>query len=173
MNLKIKHKLFLALLFTSVVVSLALHFFVKLSFERGFKDYVRGQETEQIGQLSEELTAYYQREGNWKFIVGNHVLWRKLHHETSPASMVMQEEKGGEPPYVGGPPVGPEGDLGGPEGDPSGIGRRIALFDADLHLVIGGGGDPQSELKMVPMILKDSTIGYLGLKDCLPGIVIF
>ena len=165
-KLKIKHKLFLALLFTSVVVSLSIHFFVKFSFERGFKDYVKAQEVVQLEELSNQLVEYFGKEGNWTFLEGNHRLWQQLHWDTSPDlhPEVMRNTKRIEPPQPQGPPGGALGGRKGtPGGDPSGIGRRIALYDSDLNLVIGGRGEPHNELKMIPMKFQDNTIGYLGL----------
>ncbi len=162
MKLKIKHKLFLALLFTSVVVSLSIHLFVKYSFERGFKDYVKAQEIEQLGLLSNQLIESFQKEESWTFIKGNHRLWQQLHRQTSSNLQLqtMQNRKRIEPPHPGGPP---DRLSGPPAGDRGGVGRRIALYDADLHLVIGGRGEAQNELKMIPIDDQGSTIGYLGL----------
>ncbi|MFT5700819.1 MAG: two-component system sensor histidine kinase BaeS [Desulforhopalus sp.] len=166
-KLKIRHKLFLALLFTSVVVSLALHLFVKSSFERGFRDYVKQQEVEQIGLLKEELVTYFKKEGSWEFIVDNHVLWQSLPQATSLSSPQMaparQEIKpprrpGGRP--LGGPPGGLEGGL---DRGPRGVGPRISLYDAETNWLIGGAVDSLEELKMYPMELAGETIGYLGL----------
>jgi two-component system, OmpR family, sensor histidine kinase BaeS len=165
-KLKIKHKLFLALLFTSVVVSLSIHFFVKFSFERGFKNYVKAQEVAQLEELSNQLVEYFGKEGNWEFIEDNHRLWQQLHQETSPdlQPQVMQNRKRIEPRFSEGPPGrGLGGRDGVPGGGPGGIGRRIALYDADLKLIIGGRGESQTELKMNPMEFQENTIGYLGL----------
>ena len=162
MKLKIKHKLFLALLFTSVVVSLLIHLSVQYSFERGFKDYVKAQEIEQLGLLSHQLIENYQKEGSWSFIYGNHRLWQQLYHEIS--SNLESPEIEDTQTRIEPPPPGMDGRLPGPPGGgPSGIGKRISLYDADSELVIGGKGEPQSELKMIPIDVEGRTIGYLGM----------
>lgn len=161
-KLKIKHKLFLALLFTSVVVSLSIHFFVKYSFERGFKDYVKAQEREQIEVLSRQLIEDFRKAGSWNFIHGNNRLWIQLHRQTTAnlQSQEMGNREENEPP----PPRVPGARIPGPpDRGPQNVGRRISLYDADLHLVVGGHEVLQSELEMIPMDFQGSTIGYLGL----------
>ena len=157
MKLKIRHKLFLALLFTSVVVSLALHFFVKVSFERGFRDYVKGQEIEQIGDLREQLISRYQNEESWDFMTDNHRLWKRMYQETLVLSgKMVQVADVPEPPPGIGPPAGPEREL-------RGLGPRISLYDADKKWIIGGDRKLDADFKMSPMIIQGKTIGYLGL----------
>jgi two-component system sensor histidine kinase BaeS len=164
-KLKIKHKLFFTLLLSSAIVSLALHLFVTSSFERGFKEYVKIQELEQLELLTGHLQEYYQQTGGWNFIVGNHRLWQKLHRETS---LPIPPGEEGFAPIAKRPPGPPMSPPSGQEpdlrpGQPGIVGQRLILFDSDKKWIIGGAGEPQNELQMIPIKQQDTIIGYIGL----------
>ena len=163
---KIKYKLFFTLLLTSVVASLALHFYVKVSFERGFKEYVKEQELEQLGQLTGSLAKYFSHENSWDFIVENHALWERIHRENSVTYPRVLEApngrvRGGTPP----PPPGPQPAFGqGSAGRHVGMGPRIVLYDAQKNWVIGGPEKSTYDKNFsLPIEVNSSTVGYLML----------
>ncbi|MGB3211740.1 MAG: ATP-binding protein [Desulforhopalus sp.] len=162
MNIKIKHKLFSTLLLTGVVVGASLFFFLQWNFDRGFLNYVKSQELEQMDRLSGQLSAYYNHHGNWQFITQNHPLWQRLHtNALSPPQMgegfgnLGRENRGASPS----PPPGLM-----PPRDPRGLGPRIILFDADKKRIIGGpSSDVGKNLSLRPISYEEKVIGYLGL----------
>jgi two-component system sensor histidine kinase BaeS len=48
-------------------------------------------------------------------------------------------------------------------GRPGVIGPRLILFDSEKRWLIGGAGEPQNELKMIPIKQQEAIIGYIGL----------
>lgn len=74
MRFGIRHKLFATLLLTSVIVAGSLFFFLQWNFDRGFLNYVKGQELEQLERFAVQLTGYYESSGSWQFISQNHPL---------------------------------------------------------------------------------------------------
>lgn len=163
MKIRIRHKLFATLLLTSVIVAVGLLFFLQWSFDRGFLNYLKSQELEQLDRLAVQLTGYYTRQGSWQFIAENHPLWQKIHRDTSP--LPQMEERGR--PEVNGfsnpPSLPPPGIL--PPRAPRNLGPRIVLFDADKRWLIGGSPDKtmRSNLTMRPITHQGKAIGYLGL----------
>lgn len=160
---RIRHKLFATLLLTSVIVTGGLFFFLQWNFDRGFLNYVKGQELVLLERFAVQISAYYAKFGSWEFIAQNHPLWRKIQRETAP---VLTEEGGGPggnmaftPPR----PLPPPGML--PPGGPRDLGPRIILFDADKNWVIGGPREEslRRNLTLQPLTVDAKTIGYLGL----------
>lgn len=164
MKIRIRHKLFATLLLTSVIVAIGIFFFLQWSFDRGFLNYVKSQELEQLDRFSVQLTGYYAKNGSWQFIARNHPLWQKINRDTSPFTEV--EERLGHETGRGFPsdhPLPPPRIL--PPKAPRELGPRIVLFDADRKWVIGGPPDDvrRNNLTMRPVTLEGKTIGYLGL----------
>ena len=164
MKIRIRHKLFATLLLTSVTVAVGLFFFLQWSFDRGFLNYVKSQELEQLDRLAYQLTGYYTQQGNWQFIAENHPLWQQVHRDTSP--FPQEKERGhlqDEKIFANIPPLPPRGIL--PPRAPRNLGPRIVLFDANKKWIIGGPADVnlRSNLTMRPIIHEEKTIGYLGL----------
>lgn len=164
MKIRIRHKLFATLLLTSAIVAVGLFFFLQWSFDRGFLNYVKSQELEQLDRLASQLTGYYSQQGSWQFIAQNHPLWQKIHRDTSPLPQV-EKGRGHEvgKPFPTRPHMPPPGFL--PPRAPRDLGPRIVLFDADKKYIIGGPADPtlRSNLSMRPITHEGKAIGYLGL----------
>jgi two-component system, OmpR family, sensor histidine kinase BaeS len=161
---RIRHKLFATLLLTSVIVAAGLFFFLQWNFDRGFLNYVKSQEMEQLDRLAVQLTGYYATNGSWQFIAQNHHLWRKMHEDTSPIRPI--EERGAreeDVAFPSHPPLPPPGIL--PPRASRDLGPRIVLFDADRKWIIGGPSDEtiRKNLTMRPITHEGKTIGYLGL----------
>lgn len=162
MKPKIRHKLFFTLLLTSVGVATALFFYLQWSFDRGFINYVRTQETFVLDRLSKQLAVYYEEQGGWEFIADNHNLWQHIHRSLlSPFPGLRQRQKAAGPhPEMGGfehPPATPE--------TPRNIGPRIILYGTDKTKIIGGppGQDLLIRPFMHPISNNEEVIGYLGL----------
>jgi two-component system sensor histidine kinase BaeS len=167
------------------MVAAGLFLFLQWSFDRGFLNYVKGQELDQLDQLAERLSGYYAEQGNWQFIEGNHHLWVRLHREIfilkgrldqgmpSQAGRFQQQNPPPRDPLgMGGRQQDPQpADALGMEGrqqelppvDPVEVGARIVLFDADKHKIIGGPLEEMGNLTLRPISHQNKTIGYLGL----------
>ena len=164
MKFRIRHKLFATLLLTSVIVAASLFFFLQWNFDRGFLNYVKSQEMDQLDRLSVQLTGYYESNGNWQFITQNHHLWQRMHEETSPIRPIEESNgRAGDVASPSHPPLPPPGIL--PPRASRDLGPRIVLFDADRKWIIGGPPDEvhRTNLTMRPITVESKTIGYLGL----------
>lgn len=158
MRIKIRHKLFFALLFTSTVVAAGLFLFLQWSFGRGFLDYVKSQELAQLDMLAEQLTGYYLKNEGWQFIERNHSLWVRINSEVfslSSGAPIRGEENRMEHRYLSPPPPM----------DPRNIGPRIILYDANKQWIIGGPhhGKRNQEFTLRPIRYQQKVIGYLSL----------
>ncbi|SHO49931.1 ATP-binding protein [Desulfopila aestuarii] len=171
-RLQIRHKLFLTLLITSVAVAAVLFFFLQWSFDRGFLNYVKNQEIEQIQRLASKLTLYYAEHENWKFMENNHKLWVRTVTESDPLSRRLHNSG----PVRALPAIGkekgapdrrmrPESSLhpAPPPNDGKIFGPRVALFDSNKKWMIGGPPGGVDNFVMHPFQYKGNIIGYLGL----------
>lgn len=64
-------KLFLAIFATCMLVITTMHWGVRLSFERGFIDYIKRSNNQRIELLSNALAEQYQSHGDWGFLRNN------------------------------------------------------------------------------------------------------
>ncbi|HAV2137832.1 TPA: two-component system sensor histidine kinase BaeS [Serratia marcescens] len=71
MKIGITGKLFLAIFATCMLVLITMHWGVRVSFERGFIDYIKHSNEQRINMLSEALEEQYSHHGNWVFLRNN------------------------------------------------------------------------------------------------------
>ena len=64
-------KLFLAILATCIVLLISMHWAVRISFERGFIDYIKRGNEQRLTMLGDTLSEQYALHGNWKFLRNN------------------------------------------------------------------------------------------------------
>ncbi|MCT4712359.1 two-component system sensor histidine kinase BaeS [Enterobacteriaceae bacterium H11S18] len=64
-------KLFLAIFSTCLLVLAIMHWGVRLSFERGFIDYIKQGNEQRLDMLSDALGDQYSLHGNWQFLRHN------------------------------------------------------------------------------------------------------
>ena len=76
MKIGITSKLFLAVLGASVAVAVAMGVAVRLSFERGFLDYLNEREEQAVRTLGLALAESYAEHGGWDFLRGDPRKWR-------------------------------------------------------------------------------------------------
>lgn len=78
MRLGITFKLFLAILATSLAVTLAMGAAVRWNFERHFFSYVKERESRRIERIRLSLADIYSDQGNWTSLRGNATLWNHI-----------------------------------------------------------------------------------------------
>ncbi|XTZ39789.1 two-component system sensor histidine kinase BaeS [Salmonella enterica] len=64
-------KLFLAILATCIALLIIMHWAVRVSFERGFIDYIKHGNEQRLEMLSDSLAEQYAQHGNWQFLRNN------------------------------------------------------------------------------------------------------
>lgn len=64
-------KLFLAIFTTCIVMLISMHWAVRISFERGFIDYIKRGNEQRLTMLSDALSEQYALHGNWEFLRNN------------------------------------------------------------------------------------------------------
>ena len=75
MNLKFRHKVFLAFLLNSLVVVVCMLVIGRYFSERNFEEYVSKVEAEKTTKLVEALSREYLRSGNWDSVLQDPGLW--------------------------------------------------------------------------------------------------
>lgn len=64
-------KLFLAIFATCIALLITMHWAVRVSFERGFIDYIKHGNEQRLQMLSDALGEQYELHGNWRFLRNN------------------------------------------------------------------------------------------------------
>nr|WP_113867884.1 two-component system sensor histidine kinase BaeS [Brenneria salicis]NMN90937.1 two-component system sensor histidine kinase BaeS [Brenneria salicis ATCC 15712 = DSM 30166]RBP60531.1 two-component system sensor histidine kinase BaeS [Brenneria salicis ATCC 15712 = DSM 30166]RLM30138.1 two-component system sensor histidine kinase BaeA [Brenneria salicis ATCC 15712 = DSM 30166] len=80
MKFGITAKLFLAIFATCMLVLITMHWGVRVSFERGFIDYIKRDNEQRVVQLRDALAEQYQSHGDWSFLRNNERLVFKILH---------------------------------------------------------------------------------------------
>jgi two-component system sensor histidine kinase BaeS len=78
MRLGITFKLFLAILATSLAVTLAMGTAVRWNFERHFLSYVKERESRRVERMRQSLADLYREGGSWDALRGNPSLWNHI-----------------------------------------------------------------------------------------------
>lgn len=163
MNIKIKYRLFLALLAASGLTVISMFFIMQWSISRGFLSYVNTLEQQRLERLAAPIASHYAETRNWDFITKNpRAALRELGR--------IAEESDGDAPrpdrFNGPRPTRPFRDPARP--DPSRIARqrfdsRVFLLDAERRPVFGPG-DKASKVSLLPLQTEGGEIvGYLGI----------
>lgn len=121
-------KLFLAILATCIVLLISMHWAVRISFERGFIDYIKRGNEQRLTLLGDALSEQYSLHGSWKFLRNNDrfifQILKSFDRESDDRASGGRRMNGGGLPYDrpshDGPP--PEGPPDGPPGGPRGPG---------------------------------------------------
>ncbi|WP_118181576.1 ATP-binding protein [Paraburkholderia phosphatilytica] len=127
MKLGITSKLFLAISAACILVAVAMGVAVRLSFQRGFIDYLGAQAAAGTEQLSRGLETEYAKHGNWDFLRNNQSAWNALVARTVLGTRSGNGSNGGFQRRFGPPGANngndqgpPSGDFQGPPGGPPG-----------------------------------------------------
>ncbi len=75
MNLKFRHKVFLAFLLNSLIVVVCMILIGRYFSERHFEEYVSKVEAETVTKLVDALSQEYRRSGNWDSVLQDPGLW--------------------------------------------------------------------------------------------------
>ncbi len=78
MRIGITSKLFAAILLTCLVVTFAMGFAVRYSFERGFQDYVQEREERRATDISMNLGLLYRERGGWDALREDPQIWIRI-----------------------------------------------------------------------------------------------
>lgn len=78
MKIGITGKLFLAIMATCMLVLIVMNWGVRLSFERGFTDYIKSSNEQRLSLLANALADRYRTEGSWQFLKANEKLIHQM-----------------------------------------------------------------------------------------------
>jgi two-component system sensor histidine kinase BaeS len=154
-KLGITARLFLAILATNAVIAVAVGVAERVSFDKGFREYMRERESDRLSGLANALATLWRTEGSFESLRGNEANWRRFAR--------TQGELGGPrrppPEFRGdpdGPPPFPRGEH--PPGPPPF--DMPALLDAQRQPIVGSGAvDAHALLR--PVTVDGATVGYL------------
>lgn len=145
MRLGIAGKLFLTLVFVSMIAAFAMSIASRVSFTRGFLGYLNDQGIERMETLMPEVIAAYGRYGSWDFLRRNPRAWFDLIR-----------------PLPRGIELSPEGTVLGapPSAALLGLDLRIGLIDANQAFVAGNPGAREGAARL-PVRVDGATVGWL------------
>ena len=180
MKLKLIHKLSLAMFICTALVLVLTSLVTRVSIGKGFADFLQHQERSLVQPLVAELANWYSDRDSWDDMVSNPNQFYNLMY-----SVLPQERNAGPGDGTGRPPPmrtdrrgqgfqgpregrqpGPRGPRGVPGAGPRGrnaLPQRVYLLDDDRSTVIGVVPAVVDEGKLLPIEVKGSTVGWLGI----------
>lgn len=185
MRIRLWQRLFFAFALLSLAALLGLTWSQQRLFERGFLEYVNGQQVEHVEAAAQRLSRRYAENDNWNFLREDRRQFRELVMDDgrSEADNPPRRPREGSPPDEQRPPRRDEPrdfddrrtprppqkkGQGQPQGDggPNGLLRRIVLLDAERRMVAGNGALSR-DLPTVAVKVGSEVVGYL-LHEPLP-----
>jgi two-component system sensor histidine kinase BaeS len=180
MKLSITSKLFLAILAANIAIAVAVGMAERVSFDRGFREYMREREAERLTGVADALATAWRTEGSFEFLRDNDMLWQRMNRggregggppdrPRGPSDAMRDRSPMGEHSQERGPPPGsPPGRdaFDRPPPRPSGGGGRDGpqlptLLDAQQRRVVGVTGATALPL-LRPVIVDGKTVGWLA-----------
>ncbi|MGH8227857.1 MAG: sensor histidine kinase efflux regulator BaeS [Steroidobacteraceae bacterium] len=149
MRLGITSKLFLALLATGMLAVLATSIAARVSFVRGFLGYLNEQSVERIESLVPSLASSYEQHGSWNYLRHNPRGWFRILFGGSAEAHSLTSNPPGRGRIT--------------ESDFTGFGLRVALLDANRHLVTGNPDVVGTDAPMRPIVVGGKTVGWLSV----------
>lgn len=168
MRIRLWHRLFLAFALLTLAALLGLTWSQQRLFERGFLDYVNGQQTEHVEAAAQRLARRYAVTNNWAFLREDRRIFRELVLADERGELDNPPPKPRPPPSRDQPrerddrrPPRGEGEGQGQQGGgPNGLLRRVILLDAERRMVVGNASLP-SDLPAVDVVVDSKVVGYL------------
>ncbi|HDZ2059184.1 TPA: two-component system sensor histidine kinase BaeA [Klebsiella pneumoniae] len=134
-------KLFLAIFATCIVLLISMHWAVRISFERGFIDYIKRGNEQRLTMLSDALSEQYAQHGSWAFLRNNDRFIFQLlrtferdNDDRSPPGHAMKPDAAPDGPPPDGPPDGPRPR---PEMPPHGWRTMFWVVDQSGRVLVG------------------------------------
>ncbi|WP_242467192.1 hypothetical protein [Ectothiorhodospira shaposhnikovii] len=138
----LRTKLFLAMVITFAILTLAIMGATRLSFQHGLAGYLDQVEQEQAHNFTRTLAAYYQTTGSWESLVQNPRLWGRLQRMADGAPPAYPSEDAVLQDLIRRP-------------------GRLALLDETGRRLIGPPLPFPDEGKRYPVQVDGATVGIL------------
>lgn len=138
----LRTKLFLAMVITFAILTLAIMGATRLSFQHGLAGYLDQVEQEQAHNFTRTLAAYYQTTGSWESLVQNPRLWGRLQRMADGAPPAYPSEDAVLQDLIRRP-------------------GRLALLDETGRRLIGPPLPFPDEGKRYPVQVDGTTVGIL------------
>ncbi|WP_039058627.1 two-component system sensor histidine kinase BaeS [Enterobacter sp. Bisph1] len=170
-------KLFLAILATCIVLLITMHWAVRISFERGFIDYIKRGNEQRLQMLSDSLAEQYAQNGSWQFLRNNNrVIFQILRsferdndHEGEPPGgprreMDRHSRPEGDsdmPPRQAGEMERERGPQGPPEMPPHGWRTQFWVIDQGENVLVGPRAPVPPDGTRRAIIVNNATVGWV------------
>ncbi|GFO56002.1 two-component sensor histidine kinase [Geomonas sp. Red276] len=184
MKMRIKYRLFFAMLAATGAVVIGMFLIVQWSIGRGFLTYVNTVERDRLERLSEVLEQTYTAEGGWDFLQEDRDAWPRLLAYTMPREGSELERferrqglRAGHPGQPGNPGYSGQASRPGHPAQFSNMSAgkippwfahrfetRVFLLDASRRQIAGPPGLLQSQVDFKKILSGHRTVGYLGIR---------
>ena len=158
MNIRLRQKIFLAMLAAMAAVVLCMYLVMRWSFDRGFLRYVYELDQARLEAVVGRFEEAYDAKGSWKFLKDDPRRLAKLLRSVPQDGADSPEEGYGYALHG----LGHKRGKGRSHDSGMGFLRRVVLLDEQKNPIIG---PPTSlrELPLRPILHNGTTVGYIGM----------
>jgi two-component system sensor histidine kinase BaeS len=163
MKIGIKYRLFLAFLLATCTLVACMFLVMKMSFDRGFLNYINNLEQARIERLADRLQTAYADHGNWDFLLNNPAAWFRLLAQTLPEDhrahrpfRELEKRLNDNPVRDSWPPRRIMRRF------PHQFEWRVVLLDAGREMIFGPPSY-SARIELRPIEVAGRTVGYLGV----------
>ncbi|TPV60886.1 HAMP domain-containing protein [Aestuariibacter sp. GS-14] len=146
LRLGVGGKLTAAMAFIGLLSVILAGIATRITFERGFTDYLNERGIQQMDSIEPKLTERFQTEGSWQFLLRSPIEWFNIIGYPANNSDV--------------PPIGTPIPINQTHLDESGSGLRLALFDKEGKFIIGFLENRDSAVRRAIKI-DNEVVGWL------------
>lgn len=171
MKFNLSVKIFVTFLLVTVTSSLLIVIAVRVS-NRYFERYSQQKDMKKLEYLADAVAEFYVENDGWDVLRQNPDLWRSfLNSGSSKVDLVSPAQEGRPPlePTITMRPVSLDRVPPMPIWDPQTLGPRTSLFDQDKQRIAGSPEGPMDEYDTLPIVVEDTTVGWVGLKSYIKG----
>lgn len=137
MKIGITGKLFMAIFATCMLALLTMHWGVRISFERGFIDYIKHSNEQRISMLGDALEEQYSQHGSWAFLRNNDQVVYKIMRSFERTNDSNQSLP------------------------PKGWRTQFWVVDSQYNRLVGHGGPIPQETTRHPIRYNDHIVGWV------------
>ena len=159
MKIGITGRLFLVILATNVLIAVAVGVAERVSFDRGFRDYMREREGERLDAIAKAVANEWREKGSFESLRGNNAAWERY------VQAAFERAHGMPPPGADLDPLPPPRPMEPMPGPPPARGPpppdAPTLFDRGKRVVIGGITEDMRPV-LRPVTVDGTTVGWVA-----------
>ncbi|MDM8517118.1 ATP-binding protein [Desulfobacterales bacterium HSG16] len=160
LKIRLVYKFFAAFLLTALMIVILFTITVRLFVYHNFSAFVTKVELGKLNHLTKALEEEYMTHQGWEHLLSDPHTWEEIFRYSLLKDHGIISSRNQRDFVRPSPP--PSEDMPFPI-DPLQIGRKLCLFDADMHTIVGDA-ESSDGYALRAVLFDNQTVGWLGLR---------